>query len=72
MSLFYLLSPNFLYTHFQLIPIITSRSMSEKTTSLDIQSGKGSILDIAKAFPMTRAQTLDLARHGKYIDGMLQ
>ncbi|NRH21457.1 hypothetical protein HOO68_05460, partial [Candidatus Gracilibacteria bacterium] len=46
--------------------------MSEKTTSLDIQSGKGSILDIAKAFPMTRAQTLDLARHGKYIDGMLQ
>ena len=39
--------------------------MSPKTTSLDIQSGKGSILDIAQVFPMTEPRTLDLARHGE-------
>ena len=38
--------------------------MSQKTTSLDIQKGKGSILDIAQVFPMTEPRTLDLARHG--------
>lgn len=39
--------------------------MSQKTTSLDIQKGKGSILDIAQVFPMTEPRTLDLARHGE-------
>ena len=38
--------------------------MSQKTTSLDIQKGKGTILDIAQVFPMTEPRTLDLARHG--------
>ena len=38
--------------------------MSQKTTSLDIQKGKGSILDIAQVFPMTEPRTLDFARHG--------
>ncbi len=46
--------------------------MRQKTTSLDIQSGKGSILDIAQIFPMTSTRTLDLARHGKFIDGVLK
>ncbi len=41
--------------------------MSQKTTSLDIQSGKGSILDIAQVFPMTEPRTLDLARHGEAV-----
>lgn len=45
--------------------------MSDTTTSLDIQKGKGSVLDIAKVFPMTDARTLDLARHGEYVDGMI-
>ncbi len=38
--------------------------MSQKTTSLDIQKGKGSTLDIARIFPMTEPRILDLARHG--------
>ncbi len=39
--------------------------MSQKTTSLDIQKGEGSVLDIAQVFPMTATRTLDLARHGE-------
>lgn len=50
----------------------TRSEMRQKTTSLDIQSGKGSILDIAQIFPMTSTRTLDLARHGKFIDGVLK
>jgi hypothetical protein len=38
--------------------------MRDTTTSLDIQKGKGSLLDIAQVFPMTEPRTLDLARHG--------
>jgi hypothetical protein len=39
--------------------------MSQKTTSLDIQKGEGSVIDIAQVFPMTMTRTLDLARHGE-------
>ncbi len=45
--------------------------MSQKTTSLDIQKGKGSILDIAQVFPMTEPRTLDLARHGAEFSDMV-
>ena len=45
--------------------------MSQKTTSLDIQKGKGSILDIAQVFPMTKPRTLDLARHGAEFSDMV-
>jgi hypothetical protein len=38
--------------------------MRDTTTSLDIQKGKGSLIDIAQVFPMTEPRILDLARHG--------
>ncbi len=44
--------------------------MSQKTTSLDIQKGKGSRVDISTVFPMVLTRTLDLARHGQFIDSM--
>ncbi len=53
------------------IPIITRRSMSDTTTSLDIQKGKGTVLDIARVFPMTSPRTLDLARHAEFVDGIV-
>ena len=45
--------------------------MSEKIIALDIQKGEGTVLDIARVFPMTTPRALDLARHGKFIDGMI-
>lgn len=45
--------------------------MSDTTTSLDIQKGEGTVLDIARVFPMTVPRALDLARHGRFIDGMI-
>lgn len=44
--------------------------MSSKTTSLDIQKGKGSMLDITHIFPTTVARPLDLARHGEIFSDM--
>ncbi len=46
--------------------------MRDRTTSLDIQKGKGSILDMTRVFPLTVPRALDLARHGKFIDGMMK
>ena len=45
--------------------------MSDKTTSLDIQKGKWSMIDITSVFPITNARTLDLARHGEFLDGII-
>jgi hypothetical protein len=51
--------------------IFYKERMSQKTTSLDIQKGEGSILDIAQVFPMTATRTLDLARHGEAFSDIL-
>ncbi len=51
--------------------IFYKERMSQKTTSLDIQKGKGSVLDIAQVFPMTETRTLDLARHGEEFSDMV-
>lgn len=42
------------------------------TTSLDIQHGKGSVIDIAQMFPISSARTLDLSRHGRFVDGIVK
>lgn len=46
--------------------------MSAKTTSLDIEKGKWSVLDIAHFFPISEARSLNLARHGKFVDGIIR
>jgi hypothetical protein len=55
---------DFDYTRVYLFLIFYKERMSQKTTSLDITTGEGSVLDIARIFPMTEPRTLDLARHG--------
>jgi hypothetical protein len=50
--------------------IFYKERMSQKTTSLDIQKGRGSTLDVARDFVMATPHTIDTARHGEWIDGM--
>ncbi len=52
----------FSYTRVYLFLIFYKERMSQKTTSLDIQKGEGSIIDIAQIFPMTAPRTLDMVR----------
>ena len=56
---------------YSLFSRIDNTKMSEKIIALDIQKGEGTVLDIARVFPMTTPRALDLARHGKFIDGMI-
>ena len=42
------------------------------TTSLDIQRGKRTVIDIAHMFPLSSARTLDLSRHGRFFDGIIR
>ncbi len=46
--------------------------MSAKTISLDIIRWPGSALDIARSFPIAVPRALDLARHGKFVDGIIR
>ena len=45
--------------------------MSDKTTSLDLQKGEWSILNIVPIFPITETRTLNLARHGEFMDDII-